>query len=145
MTCNACGVLASDVDDNRAQASSASSSGAWPDVDTSPWSIVGGHDENAMDRTRIYFTWPDGRFTYECATCGACCRGLGIGLDATGGQTRRLLTLYPGLTPFMRKRGATYTAFNPRGQCWFLTDDGLCRVEVEHGRADKPASCQVGS
>ena len=96
-----------------------------------------------MDRTRIYFTWPDKRFFYECATCGACCRGLGIGLDATGGQTRRLLALYPGLTGFMRKRGATYTAFNPRGPCWFLTDDGLCRIEAEHGRADKPASCRL--
>lgn len=96
-----------------------------------------------MDRTRIYFTWPDGRFTYECATCGACCRGLGIGLDAAGGQTHKLLSLYPALTPFMRKRGAAYTAFNPRGPCWFLTDAGLCRIEAEHGRASKPAACRL--
>lgn len=96
-----------------------------------------------MDRTRVYFTWPDGRFSYHCATCGACCRGLGIGLDATGGQPRRLLALYPGLTPFMRKRGAAWTAFNPRGQCWFLTDSGLCRIEAEHGRPEKPASCRL--
>lgn len=108
-------------------------------VDT--WSIVGA--QSVMDPTRIYFTWPDRRFTYECATCGACCRGLGIGIDAAGGQKRRLLTLYPQLTPFMRKRGATWTAFNPRGECWFLTGDGLCRIEAEHGRADKPASCRL--
>src|SRR6185503_20280068 len=35
------------------------------------------------------------------------------------------------------------TAFNPRDRCWFLADDGLCRVEVEDGRAAKPASCRL--
>ncbi|WP_428264432.1 YkgJ family cysteine cluster protein [Haliangium sp.] len=96
-----------------------------------------------MDPSRVYFTWPDGRFAYDCHGCGACCRGLGIGLDARAGQAERLLTLYPGLTPFLRARGATWTAFNPRGRCWFLDDDGLCRVEREHGRDTKPASCRL--
>ena len=30
---------------------------------------------------RLYFTWPDRRFRYECRGCGACCKGHGIGLD----------------------------------------------------------------
>ncbi len=96
-----------------------------------------------MDPNRIYFTWPDGRFSYECGTCGACCRGLGIGLDAAGGQIDELLGHYPGLAAFLRRRGSAWTAFNPRGQCWFLTDDGLCRIESEHGRTSKPASCRL--
>jgi Fe-S-cluster containining protein len=95
------------------------------------------------DPNRIYFTFPDRRFTYECNGCGACCKGLGIGLDATGGQVDDLVRLYPGLTSFLRKRGAAWTAFNPRGQCWFLTGEGLCRVERDHGRAVKPASCRL--
>src|SRR6185295_17268930 len=28
-------------------------------------------------------------------------------------------------------------------RCWFLADDGLCRIEVEDGRAAKPASCRL--
>jgi Fe-S-cluster containining protein len=96
-----------------------------------------------QDPNRIYFTWPDGRFTYDCSGCGECCKGHGIGLDAAGGQVDDLVRLYPGLTPFLRKRGATWTAFNPRGQCWFLTGEGLCRVERDHGRDVKPASCRL--
>lgn len=100
-------------------------------------------DRTVVDPGRVYFTWPDGRFGYECRGCGACCKGLGIGLDAAGGQVQRLVSLYPGLTPFLRKRGTTWTAFNPRGNCWFLDHDGLCRIERDHGRADKPASCRL--
>lgn len=96
-----------------------------------------------MDPGRIYFTWPDRLFSYDCRSCGACCKGLGIGLDAASGQVERLVTLYPGLTPFLRKRGHTWTAFNPRGRCWFLTDAGLCRIESDHGRDTKPASCRL--
>ena len=96
-----------------------------------------------MDPTRILFTWPDRRFTYDCPSCGACCHGMGIGIDAAGGQRERLLQLYPGLASFSRKRGATWTIFNPRGRCWFLDQSGLCRVEVDHGRDEKPASCRL--
>jgi hypothetical protein len=96
-----------------------------------------------MDPSRIYFTWPDGRFQYDCRGCGACCKGLGIGLDAAAGQVERLVGLYPGMVPFLRKRGHTWTAFNPRGRCWFLDDAGLCRIETDHGRDVKPASCRL--
>lgn len=91
----------------------------------------------------IYYTWPDQRFRYDCASCGACCRGLGIGLDQVGGQAVELAELYPELQAFFRTRGSAWTAFNPRGRCWFLDDGGLCRVEVDHGRDTKPASCRL--
>jgi Fe-S-cluster containining protein len=91
----------------------------------------------------VYFTWPDRRFRYECRGCGACCKGHGIGLDVAGGQLVQLLARRPAIAAFLRRRGEAITAFNPRDRCWFLADDGLCRVEVEDGRAAKPASCRL--
>jgi len=92
---------------------------------------------------RTYFTWPDGRFRYECRGCGACCKGHGIGLDVAGGQLVELVARRPAIVSFLRRRGEAVTAFNPRDRCWFLADDGLCRIEVEDGRAAKPASCRL--
>ncbi len=89
----------------------------------------------------IYFTWPDRRFRYECRGCGACCKGHGIGIEA--GQLVQLVTKRPELAAFVRRRGEAITVFNPRDRCWFLADDGLCRIEVEDGRAAKPASCRL--
>ncbi len=91
----------------------------------------------------VYFTWPDRRFKYECRGCSACCKGHGIGIDTAAGQLVQLVTKRPELAAFVRRRGDAVTAFNPRDRCWFLADDGLCRVEVEDGRAAKPASCRL--
>lgn len=96
-----------------------------------------------MSTDTVYFTFPDNTLSYDCATCGACCKGLGVGLDHAAGEPERLVTLYPALAPFMRNTGGAWTARNPRGRCWFLGDDGLCRVEVDHGRAAKPAACRL--
>jgi Fe-S-cluster containining protein len=91
----------------------------------------------------LYFTWPDRRFRYECRGCGACCKGHGIGVDVAGGQLVQLVARRPELVAFLRRRGEAITAFNPRDRCWFLEDDGLCRIETEDGRAAKPASCRL--
>ncbi|CAN5869422.1 hypothetical protein BH11MYX2_BH11MYX2_19350 [soil metagenome] len=91
----------------------------------------------------LFFTWPDRRFAYTCAGCGACCKGHGIGIDVAAGQLVQLVARRPELAAFVRRRGETVTAFNPRDRCWFLEDDGLCRVEVEDGRSAKPASCRL--
>ena len=91
----------------------------------------------------VYFTWPDRRFRYECRGCGACCKGHGIGIDVAGGQLTQLVARRPAITAFLRRRGEAITAFNPRDRCWFLADDGLCKIEVEDGRAAKPASCRL--
>jgi Fe-S-cluster containining protein len=96
-----------------------------------------------LDPATVYFTWPDRRLAYRCAGCSACCKGLGIGIDAAGGQLVELTARRPGLTAFLRRRGDAITAFNPRDRCWFLADDGMCRIEVEDGRAAKPASCRL--
>lgn len=89
----------------------------------------------------VYFTWPDRRLGYDCRGCGACCKGLGIGLEAQ--QLVQLVAKRPQLAAFVRRRGDAVTAFNPRDRCWFLADDGLCRVEVEDGRDAKPAACRL--
>lgn len=92
---------------------------------------------------RVYFTWPDRRFRYDCRTCGACCKGHGIGIDVAGGQLVQLVTRRPEIAAFLRRRGDAITAFNPRDRCWFFDDGGLCRIEAEDGRAAKPASCRL--
>jgi len=91
----------------------------------------------------VYFTWPDRRFRYDCRGCGACCKGHGIGIDVAGGQLVQLVSRRPALAAFLRRRGEAITAFNPRDRCWFLSDDGLCRIELDDGRAAKPASCRL--
>jgi hypothetical protein len=96
-----------------------------------------------IDPARTYFTFPDRVFSYQCRGCAACCKGHGIGLDATGGEVAHLTAAYPAVIAFLRRRGDATTAFNPRDRCWFLDDDQLCRVEREHGRARKPASCRL--
>ena len=90
-----------------------------------------------------YFTWPDRRFRYECRGCANCCKGHGIGLDVAAGQLVQLINKRPEIAAFARGRGDAITIFNPRDRCWFLEDDGLCRIEVEDGRAAKPASCRL--
>lgn len=96
-----------------------------------------------FDPAHALFTFPDRVFSYECRGCAACCKGHGIGLDATGGEVAQLTAAYPAVIAFLRRRGDATTAFNPRDRCWFLDDDQLCRVEREHGRARKPASCRL--
>ncbi len=96
-----------------------------------------------LDPAGVYFTWPDQRLSYTCAGCGACCKGLGIGLDVAGGQLTQLVARRPEVVPFLRRRGDATTLWNPRDRCWFLADDGNCRVEVEDGRAAKPAACRL--
>ena len=91
----------------------------------------------------MFCTWPDGQLRYDCRGCGACCKGHGIGLDQVAGQLVQLVAKRPQLAAFVRRRGDAVTAFNPRDRCWFLADDGLCRIEVEDGRAAKPASCRL--
>ena len=87
-------------------------------------------------------TWRIGGFATS-AEVAARAAGHGIGVDVAGGQLVQLLARRPGLAAFVRRRGDAITAFNPRDRCWFLADDGLCRIEVEDGRAAKPASCRL--
>jgi hypothetical protein len=80
-----------------------------------------------------YFTWPDGRFRYECRGCGACCKGHGIGIDVKAGQLVQLVAKRPELAAFVRRRGDAITAFNPRDRCWFLRTTGYVASRSKTG------------
>ncbi len=55
-----------------------------------------------IDPARVLFTWPDRGLAYDCRGCGACCKGLGIGLDAAGGELERLTAAYPEVAAFAK-------------------------------------------
>jgi len=94
----------------------------------------------------VYFPFADGALGYHCGECGyRCCRGAGFG--ATESELVQLSTHYPRLPMFVRPRREPENPlvglvnFAPR--CFFLKDDGHCRIEDEHGRTLKPYICRT--
>jgi Fe-S-cluster containining protein len=92
---------------------------------------------------RSYFTFPDGVLGYDCARCGQrCCRGRGIALTAD--ELIPLVRRAPSLASQVRLRaGGSVHATDLTDGCWFLARDGRCAVEVDAGRASKPATCRL--
>lgn len=92
-----------------------------------------------------YFAFSDGAFQYDCIDCGGkCCRGKGIGVDVE--SVPGLLKLYPPLSAFVGPSFhdnvfVDFSNYSPR--CFFLNDEGLCRIEQMHGRSNKPAVCKI--
>jgi hypothetical protein len=90
----------------------------------------------------IFFAFPDGVFHHVCAECTAlCCRGQGF-----AGSLKREMNFvfrnYPPLASLVTEReGDIVTVATPTGRCFFLRNDNLCQIEVEHGRARKPGIC----
>ena len=90
----------------------------------------------------IFFAFPDGVFHHVCAECTAlCCRGQGF-----AGSLKREMNFifknYPPLASLVTEReGDIVTVATPTGRCFFLRNDNLCKIEVEHGRAKKPGIC----
>ena len=92
----------------------------------------------------LFFTFLDGAFRYDCATCGqACCRGKGIAIDATR-ELVPLLRRAPGLAPFVEPLAGGYVRLpDVTDGCWFLRSDGMCAYEQDHGRAAKFTTCRL--
>lgn len=92
----------------------------------------------------VFFTFLDGAFRYDCATCGqACCRGKGVALDARR-ELVPLLTRAPKLAPFLEPLPGGYVRLpDATDGCWFLRSDGFCGYEQEHGRAAKFTTCRL--
>ena len=94
------------------------------------------------DPMNIFFAFPDGVFHHVCAECTAlCCRGQGF-----AGSLKREMNFifknYPPLASLVTEReGDIVTVATPTGRCFFLRNDNLCQIEVEHGRAKKPGIC----
>lgn len=97
-----------------------------------------------MPAPELYFAFPEGSLQYVCEECDAlCCRGQGF-----AGSLKRemgpLLQIYPTLGAFATdRRGDEVTFTTPAGRCFFLQDDRLCRIHLEHGLALKPAVCRA--
>jgi len=98
------------------------------------------HAEN--DLMDIFFAFPDGVFHHVCAECTAlCCRGQGF-----AGSLKREMNFvfrnYPPLASLVTEReGDIVTVATPTGRCFFLRNDNLCQIELDHGRARKPGIC----
>jgi hypothetical protein len=94
------------------------------------------------DSPDIFFAFPDGVFHHVCAECTAiCCRGQGF-----AGSLKREMNFifknYPPLASLVTEReGDVVTVATPAGRCFFLRNDNLCQIELDHGRARKPGIC----
>ena len=90
----------------------------------------------------FFFAFPDGVFHHVCAECTAlCCRGQGF-----AGSLKREMNFvfrnYPPLASLVTEReGDIVTVATPTGRCFFLRNDNLCQIELDHGRARKPGIC----
>jgi hypothetical protein len=95
-----------------------------------------------IDSDEIFFSFPDGVFHHVCAECTAlCCRGQGF-----AGSLKREMNFifknYPPLASLVTEReGDVVTVATPAGRCFFLRNDNLCQIELDHGRARKPGIC----
>jgi hypothetical protein len=91
----------------------------------------------------VYFTFPDGALSYDCAACGQrCCRGAGFAFGAD--ELVPLLTRAPSLSAHLSLRaGGTFHAADLTERCWLLDGAGLCELEVKHGRDAKPSTCRL--
>lgn len=89
----------------------------------------------------VYFAFPDGIFTFDCAACGAkCCRGFGYG--STRGERLYQLKRSPQLRFFVSSHRPDVVQNLPP-ECFFLNEDLLCRLHVEDGYSAKPRTCRL--
>ena len=90
----------------------------------------------------IFFAFPDGVFHHVCAECTAlCCRGQGFA-GSLKREMNYIFRNYPPLASLVTEReGDVVTVATPAGRCFFLRDDNLCQIEIEHGRGRKPGIC----
>lgn len=91
----------------------------------------------------VFLFVPDKVFNYRCQGCGLCCKGNGIQMDMER-EGKTLLKRFPQLRYFF-VRGERYEVYaNLHDECWFYeSDSGLCRIEREFGRSEKPWYCTL--
>lgn len=100
-----------------------------------------------LNSSSVYFTFADGRLHYDCEACGAqCCRGHGYELQA-GLELETHLSSSASVRFFLDPSSASaenhYHVANWKPGCFFLTDAGKCRIQLEHGYGSKPGTCRL--
>ncbi|MGH9237732.1 MAG: YkgJ family cysteine cluster protein [Vicinamibacterales bacterium] len=94
---------------------------------------------------RVYFAFPSGVFSYDCVSCGAqCCRGHGYTINGERELQPQLAT-HAEVRFFLDPCDALATHYhvgNLAPGCFFLTADGRCRIQIEHGFDAKPGTCR---
>jgi hypothetical protein len=90
----------------------------------------------------IFFAFPDGVLHHVCAECTAiCCRGQGFAGNLNR-EMKFIFQIYPQLSSLVTEREANVvTCATPAGRCFFLRNDNLCQIEIDHGREKKPGVC----
>jgi hypothetical protein len=105
------------------------------------------HLELTIPRERVYFAFADGRFEYDCHTCGAkCCRGFGYTLNA-GKELDAQLALRPAVVVFLRptrtRDDQSRQVLNCPPACFFLNEDNRCAIQATRGFEAKPETCRL--
>jgi hypothetical protein len=90
----------------------------------------------------ICLAFIDGSLDYTCSACPKdCCRGMGFG-GWEQGPISTLIDNHPELLPWIQSREKGFTVLgNPQSGCFFLDNNGLCRIESTSGRSAKPEVC----
>lgn len=94
------------------------------------------------DFPELFFAFPDGVLHHVCAECTAiCCRGQGFAGNLNR-EMNFLFKTYPPLASLVTERESNVvTCATPAGRCFFLRNDNLCQIELDHGRPKKPGVC----
>jgi Fe-S-cluster containining protein len=97
--------------------------------------------------SQVYFPFGSGRLGYDCVGCKAtCCKGHGYGIQA-GHELQAQLQTSPSVRFFLEdvslSHGRNYTMRNCAPGCFFLTTDGRCGIQAQHGYEAKPETCRL--
>lgn len=92
----------------------------------------------------IYFPFGNGRLGYDCVSCNAqCCRGHGYSITGSV-ETQAQVRSNPAIRFFLSPcEGASHLhVTNCAPACFFLTQEGRCRIHEEEGYSAKPGTCR---
>lgn len=103
----------------------------------------------SLTEADIYFAFTSGVFSYDCLSCGSqCCRGHSYRLEV-GQELDHHLRRNTSIRYFTSAEKAQsglsrgHLVHNWQPACFFLSDEGLCRVQTEAGHDAKPETCRL--
>lgn len=97
----------------------------------------------AISEDRVFFTFRDGGFEYDCVECGArCCRGYGFAFRSAQ-QLQDVLRQRPALRFFVEPGDDKALVRNCPPSCFYLSSQQLCSLHSSSGREAKPDTCKL--